>query len=910
MAAVRRAEARRPEVLPIATRPAYRTEERYIVDAIHFGILSPTEIRKIAKVTLVTYTLYDADGSPVPGGPRDPHFGALEPGEICPVCGNTRNDCPGHFGKIDLARPVIHPHYSEFIRDVLQTTCRACGRLRIPPERLRYLRSVHERLKTRWPKLARALEAQVKEEASKRMECPHCGARQFKIKFVKPLHFYEDRPEGEILLTPTEIRGRLENTMDEDLELLGLDPKRARPEWMVLTVLPVPPLSVRPSITLETAMRSEDDLTHALIDIVKRNEKLKREIQSNSPESVIESYWFLLQYSIAAYIDNELNIPFVLTQRRKRPLKTLAMRLRGKEGRFRGNLSGKRVNFSARTVISPDPLIGINEVGVPIEIAKILTVPVVVTPYNIDELRRYVMNGPDKWPGATHVYKKRQNVKIDLKYQRDLKSVAESLEPGDVVERHLINGDIVLFNRQPSLHRMSIMGHIVRVMPGKTFRLNLLVCPPYNADFDGDEMNLHVPRLEEARAEARELLLVEKHILTPRYGGPIIGGRQDYISGAYLLTVKTAYFTKEEVQRLLAIAGYEGDFPEPAILKPKPLWTGKQLVSLFLPKDMVYKGKAKINAGALACDGPECFNDSYIVIREGRLLEGVFDKNAIGAEQPMNVIHYIARVYGHSKAREILDTMYKMFIRMLEMRGLTMAYSDIEVSDEAKKQISELVERYRKEVERLIQDYKEGRLEPMPGRTVEETLEMRIIEVLNKLRDEAGKVAVSDLDPFNDVFIMARTGARGSDLNIAQMAAMLGQQTVRGKRIHRGLRNRPLPHFKPGDLGPEARGFIKGNFRDGLDPTEVFMHAVAGREGLIDTAVKTSQSGYMQRRLINALVDLYVDYDGTVKDASGNIIQFKYGEDGIDPMLSYHGKAVDVDLLIERAKVLFREESK
>ncbi len=897
--------------LRMTVRPYY-LEERYIVDAIHFGVLSPTEIRKMAKTTVVTPQLYDTDGSPVPGGPRDPHFGALEPGERCPVCGNDRTECPGHFGKIDLARPVIHPYYSEYIRDVLQTTCRSCGRIRIPQQRLEYLLAIYRRLRERWPKLARALEKQVKEEAAKRDECPHCGAKQVRIKFEKPLFFYVyDPKEGERLLNPINVRSWLELTRDEDLELLGLDPKRARPEWMVLTMLPVPPLAVRPSITLETAMRSEDDLTHAIIDIVKRNEKLKQEVHSGSPDNIVESHWFALQLSIAAYIDNELNIPLVLTQRRKRPLKTLAMRLKGKEGRFRGNLSGKRVNYSARTVISPDPMISINEVGVPEDIAKILTVPVVVTKYNIEELRRLVLNGPFKWPGATHVYKKRQGIKIDLRFKTDLKAVAAELEPGDVVERHLMNGDIVLFNRQPSLHRMSIMGHRVRVMPGKTFRLNLLVCPPYNADFDGDEMNLHVPRLEEARAEAEELLLVEKHILTPRYGGPIIGGRQDYISGAYLLTVKTSLFTREEASRLLAIAGYEGDLGEPAILKPRPLWTGKQLVSLFLPKTMVYKGRAKINAGELSCDGPECFNDSYIVIRHGRLLEGVFDKNAIGAEQPMNVIHLIVRSYGHSKGRELLDTMYKMFIRMLEMRGLTMAYSDIEISDAARRRIRELVEEYYRRVEELIEKYRRGEIEPRPGKTAEETLELEIMNTLDELRSKAGDVAVSDLDPFNDVFIMAKTGARGSDVNIAQMAALLGQQTVRGKRVHRGFRGRVLAHFKPGDLGPRARGFIEGNFRDGLSPTEVFMHAVAGREGLVDTAVKTSQSGYMQRRLINALIDLTVDYDGTVKDATGKIVQFKYGEDGVDPMLSYHGKAIDIDLLIEKAKagVLGREEA-
>jgi len=531
-----------------------------------------------------------------------------------------------------------------------------------------------------------------------------------------------------------------------------------------------------------------------------------------------------------------------------------------------------------------------------------LTVPMKVTPFNIEEARRYVLNGPDKWPGAMYVYKWREDKKIDLRYQRNYKQVAEDLEVGDVVERHLVDGDIVLFNRQPSLHRMSILGHRVRVMPYRTFRLNLLVCPPYNADFDGDEMNLHVPRPEEARAEAEELLLVEKHILTPRYGGPLIGGRQDYISGGYLLTVKTNLLTREEVVRLLAAAGYEGELPEPAITRPKELWTGKQIASLFLPSDFYYEGRASVNAGSLSCETPDCFHDSYIVVRAGRLLSGVFDKNAIGAEKPNNILHMLALEYGSSTAASFLDTLFKAFIRMLEIRGFTISVHDLEVPEEAKERIRELTERAREEIMDLIKQYREGRLEQIPGRTAEESLELLIIQRLQRLRDEAGRVAISQMDPFNDVFIMARTGARGKDVNVTQMSAMLGQQVVRGRRVARGFRTRTLPHFPQGDLSPEARGFIKGNFLEGLSPTEVFFHAAAGREGLIDTAVKTSQSGYMQRRLMNALQDLYVTYEGLVRDAWGRVVQFRYGEDGVDPMYTYHGKAVDVDRIIDAAR--------
>ncbi len=875
-------------------------DERYTLGRIEFGILPPHEITKMAKVTVTRVELYEPDGTPVHGGPRDPHFGAIEPGEECPVCGNSRERCPGHFGKLDLARPVVLPYYSDYVADILKATCRSCSRILLPEEKVRELLDLLEVLKSKWPKLAENLVREIKKEASQQTECPHCGARKFKIRYIRPIMFYEERPEGDVRLTPIEIRDRLERVTDDDAKLLGLDPRVARPEWMVATVLPIPPLAVRPPITLETGLKSEDDLTHAIVEIVRQNNRLRRFLASSAPETMVEDAWITLQHMVAAYIDNELPNVYSLQHRSGRPLKTLAQRLKGKEGRLRGNLSGKRVNFSARTVISPDPLISINEVGVPEDIAKILTIPLKVTPENIEEARKYILNGPYKWPGATYVYKARTGRKIDLRYFRNYKQLAESLEVGDIVERHLINGDIVLFNRQPSLHRMSILGHRVRVMPGKTFRLNPLVCPPYNADFDGDEMNLHVPRIEEAMVEAAEILLVERNIKTPRYGGPIIGGRQDYISGAYLLTVKTRLLTREEVVELLSVAGYKGDLPEPAILKPKPLWTGKQIVSIFLPEKLNYEGRAKINAGPLKCDNYDCFHDSYIVIRDSKLLEGVFDKNAIGAEVPENVLHIIALEYGDSAARELLDTVYKSFIRMLELRGLTLSLSDVDIPDEARRKIAELVEEAKKEIAKMIEEYREGRLEPIPGRSIEESLELKIIKRLQELFRKAGEVAVSYMDPFNDVFIMARTGARGSEVNITQMVALLGQQTVRGKRVHRGFRTRTLPHFKPGDLSPEAKGFVKGNFRHGLRPTETFFHAAAGREGLVDTAVKTSQSGYMQRRLINALNDIIVAYDGTARDSYGHIIQFKYGEDGVDPMMTYHGKPVDLDRIIEK----------
>ena len=863
------------------------------IKSIKFGVLSPDAIRKMSVAQIITPDTYDEDGSPISSGLMDPRLGVIEPGKKCKTCGNTAAECPGHFGHIELARPVIHVNFAKKIYDILRATCHNCGRVKLPEEKIMEYKEKQIKHKNIWGYFSDDLILEVISEASKAKTCPHCGVPQYKIRFEKPTSYSEERSEEEIIrLTPIEVRSRLEKVTDDDCYVLGIDPESARPEWMVLTVLPVPPISVRPSITLETGLRSEDDLTHKLVDIIRINQRLRENIDAGAPQLIIEDLWELLQYHVTTYFDNEVaGIP-PARHRSGRALRTLAQRLKGKEGRFRANLSGKRVDFSARTVISPDPRLSINEVGVPEEVARILTVPERVTTWNIEEMKELILNGPEKHPGANYIIRP-DGRRIDLRFVRNREKIAESLEPGFIVERHLMDGDIVLFNRQPSLHRISIMAHIVKVLPYRTFRLNLSVCPPYNADFDGDEMNLHVPQSEEARAEAKILMLVQKHILSPRYGGPIIGALQDHLSAAYLLTRDDTYLTKEEVARLLMAAGYDGPIPKPDKRKPDR-WSGKTIFSLFLPKTLNMTFKSKIG--------------TEVVIRNGQLIKGVIDENAIGAQHPESMFHRIVKDYGPDKAREFLDAITKLLLEFISMKGFTMGVDDVELPEDVLERIDRVIKEKEKEVEALIQEYLNGKLERMPGRTLEETLEIRIMQKLSEARDAAGKIAEEHLGLDNYTVIMAKTGARGKMLNLAQMAACVGQQAIRGKRPSRGYRGRPLPHFKPGDLSPEARGFVRSSFRAGLSPTEFFFHAMGGREGLVDTAVRTSNSGYMQRRLINALQDLKVEYDGTVRDAASRIIQFKYGEDSVDPARSDHGKAVNIDVIIE--KVLAQREGK
>ena len=829
----------------------------------------------MSVVKIITADTYDDDGFPIEMGLMDPRLGVIDPGLRCRTCGGRPGECPGHFGHIDLIAPVIHVGFAKLIRKALRAICRECSRLMLlENDKRMYLEQIKTLIELGQP--IDGVVNKVFSEARKPKQCPYCGAPQKDIKFERPLSYIEDGHK----LTPSDIRDRLEKIPDDDVKVMGMNPDSARPEWTILMVLPVPPVTMRPSITLESGQRSEDDLTHKLVDIIRINQRFQENREAGAPQLIIEDLWELLQYHITTFLDNTVSGVPPARHRSGRPLKTLSQRLKGKEGRFRGSLSGKRVNFSARTVISPDPNLSINEVGVPMEIAMELSIPLVVNSRNTDALRNFVRHGSETHPGVNYVTRSDgRRVKIT---SRNCEEVADMLEIGWKIDRQLMDGDIVLFNRQPSLHRMSIMAHKVVVMPYKTFRLNPAVCPPYNADFDGDEMNLHVPQTEEARAEAQILMRVQENILSPRFGGPIIGGIHDYVTGSFLLTHGERRVNRREAMELLKKLPVP-DLPPPKDLdeEGRPYWTGKQIFSQVIPKGINLSFRADFCMNCDQCKEEECEYDAYVVIKDGEILKGTIDAAAIGAFKG-KLTDRVIKELGPSVAAEFIDGMTRIAIRGIMLAGFSFGIDDEDIPREADNQIQDVVKTAREDVQKLIEAYDAGELEPLPGRTLDETLEMRIMQTLGKARDNTGSIAGRYLGLDNSGVVMAVSGARGSMLNLTQMAACVGQQSVRGERIHRGYEGRTLPHFRNGDLSAEAHGFVQSSYKHGLSPTEFFFHAVGGREGLVDTAIRTSQSGYLQRRLINALQDLEVNYDGTVKETRGIIVQFKYGEDGVD----------------------------
>lgn len=819
------------------------------VESIEFKILSPKQIKKMATVEVKNSDLYDRSGYPTEGGVMDPRMGVIDPGMRCKTCGSRIGSCNGHFGFIELARPVVHVRYAKVIYMLLRATCEEC----------------HEPLATD-EELADFSKPLYELYLKKRSKCPHCEAEQKKVKKERPHNF----KLGGQNINPVQIREWFEGISDETVEKFGLG--GGRPEWLILTLLPVPPVSMRPSITLESGQRSEDDLTHKLVDLVRINQRLSDNIDIGAPDFIIEDLWELLQYHVSTFFDNNLSGVPQARHRSGRALKTLAQRLKGKQGRFRNNLAGKRVNFSSRTVISPDPNISINEVGVPYEIARDLTIPVKVTDNNIDELKKIIKRGSKGHGGANYLIHPDGSKKKISKKNSDM--IAEQLEKGYIVERHLHDGDIVLFNRQPSLHRMSIMAFRVRVMPWRTFRLNLCVCDPFNADFDGDEMNLHVPQTEEARAEAEELMLAQENMRSPRFGGPILGCIQDHISGLYLLTSDNTTFRKKKAQQLLKEIDIEHVFDADIV-------SGKEIFSQLVPDSLNLRFESE--------SGKE------VIIEEGILKQGQIDEAAVGAFAG-HVTEKIQRKEGTDVAREFLDQASKLGINYLDKRGFTIGISDLDITEDAKSAVAEVLEAAEKETKEHIEEFERGETKQIPGQTVKESLETNIKGSLGRALNKANKIVSNDLDEESSAVVMAKSGARGGAVQLSQIGGFVGQQTLQGDRIHRGYKDRTLSLYKRGELSSHAHGFVSSSFKEGLSPAEFYFLVMNGREGLMDTSLRTRKSGYMERRLVNALQDLVVEYDGTVRDNRKVIVQFQPGEDGVDPAKSKRGKvAIEVD---------------
>lgn len=710
-------------------------------------------------------------------------------------------------------------------------------------------------------------------------------------------------------LNPLRVLNLFKRIPTSDVELLGMNPAEGRPEMFLWQYVPAAPVCIRPSVPNDTSS-TEDDLTNKLGDITHINNLLREGLKNGLPIQTIMEQWEFMQTSIALYINSDN--PGLLSMSNAQHIRGLCQRLKGKQGRFRGNLSGKRVDFSGRTVISPDPNLAINEVAIPVHVAKRMTYPETVSRYNIKKLQERILNGKDKWPGVNYIYKKQHNIKQYLKYGK-LSVHAENLQIGDVVERHLEDGDIVLFNRQPSLHKLSILSHFVKVRPHRTFSLNECVCNPYNADFDGDEMNLHVPQTEEARVEAVELMGVQHNLATPKNGEPIIAAIQDFITASYLLSSKDVFYDRKAFTNIclyMVDGDMQLDLPPPTVLKPVMLWTGKQVFNVMMRPNKSSPVRVNVDAPCREYRRVEGQphdldkNDGWLCVRNSEIMCGVMDKSTIGSGKKDSIFYVILRDFGPEAAVEAMNRLAKLAARWLTNQGFSIGISDVYPGGKLTERKKHLVETAYAQCDTLIQDFKDGNLNKAAGCDEEQTLENLISGILSKVRQEAGNVCITELSRWNSPLIMAKSGSKGSNINVSQMVAVVGQQIIGGKRVADGFEDRSLPHFPKNARQPPSKGFVRNSFFSGLHPTEFLFHAISGREGLVDTAVKTAETGYMSRRLMKSLEDLSTQYDKTVRNGASHIVQFQYGDDNLDPVdMEARAKPVNFERTYTHAEV-------
>ncbi len=868
---------------------------------IQFSIMSPDEILRNSVAEITSRDTYIGT-KPVIGGLFDPRMGVLDPGLICPTDGLDYIQTPGYFGHIKLARPVFYIQYLNTIIKISRCVCKKCSKLLISKEKYKYLLDLPS--DKRWN--------EVFQLASKIKRCGEdiengCGYKQpNKIKKEGLATLYAewsnletgDDTENEkinLRLTPEILLKVFKRISDEDVSFMGFSPLWSRPDWMICQNFAVPPPSVRPSVKHDAQQRSEDDISHIIVNIIKTNTTLKEKIEQGVPSNIIEDWTTVLQYYIATMVDNKLPGASPVTQRSGRTLKSISERLKGKPGRVRGNLMGKRVDFSARSVITPDPELSIKELGVPLKIAKNITKPVVVNDKNMRYLLKMAKNGPDTWPGAK-ILEKKDGSSISLRYF-DKNSIR--LEEGDILHRHMIDGDTILFNRQPSLHRMSMMGHIVKIMHiGDTFRMNVGDTKPYNADFDGDEMNLHMPQDDEAEMELLYLAAVNNQLISPANHKSIIGIFQDSLLGSNRFTRKNVSFTPLQAMNLLCkYDKLTGD-----IFTKNKISNFDILSQILPPLTLEYKVNKMFREG-----DEYSTSNGVLEIKNGKYIRGHIDKGVFGSGGK-GLIQRIANDFSNKTSQEFIDDIQNIVTEYMKTSGFSVGISDLVTSDAINDSINEVIFEHKKDIKNIEDQFHLNIFENKTGRSNEAEFEIQVNNILNAAMLKAEKTAMKSLSKDNRFVTIVDCGSKGKNLNITQMISCLGPQTIDGKRIPYSYTNRTLPHYSQFDDSAEARGFVENSFIHGLTPTEVFFHAMGGRVGLIDTAVKTSQTGYIQRRLVKGMEDIQVKYDMTVRNNRNKIIQFNYGGNNFDTSKIETQKMEIVSMSYEEIYTIFNFE--
>uniref|UniRef100_A0A8D0D500 DNA-directed RNA polymerase subunit n=1 Tax=Sander lucioperca TaxID=283035 RepID=A0A8D0D500_SANLU len=913
------------------------------LEGLSFGMYSAEEIRKLSVKTITNFRFLDAVGNVAPNSLYDLALGPADSKEVCSTCCQDFNNCPGHLGHVELPLPVYNPLFFDKLYLLIRGSCLSCHMLTCPRAAihllLNQLKLVDHGNMQEVYQIEQVLsqvgfnllwKLKLKElMAGKRVYLTASTAREHTNKLWEKEGFF----------LKCLFSGLEQGTLSKEGEACFY------PDLFFLDLLVVPPCRYRPinrlgdqmftngqTVNMQAVMK-DCGLIRKLLALIAGEKTIQEEetdqtflsgIPGQTLTDKLYNIWIRLQTHVNIVFDSDMDK--MMTE--KYP--GIRQILEKKDGLFRKHMMGKRVDYAARSVICPDMYIGTNEIGIPMVFATKLTYPQPVTPWNVKELRQAVLNGPNVHPGASMVINedgRRTILSSTSLAQRE--AVAKQLltpcpgphkMPMKIVNRHIKNGDVMLLNRQPTLHRPSIQAHCARILPGeKVLRLHYANCKAYNADFDGDEMNAHFPQSELARAEAYTLVSTDQQYLVPKDGKPLAGLIQDHMVSGTRMTIRGCFFTRVQYIELV----YRGltDKPgrvkllPPAILKPQQLWTGKQVVSTLLlnvipekavPLNLVGKSKipskAWIQVPPRAAPGyrPDSMCDSQVVIRQGELLVGVLDKAHYGSSA-YGLVHCCYELYGGGTSGKLLSCLARLFTAYLQLyRGFTLGVEDILVKSGANRQRKKIIQESLKIGTKALQaafnlpanvDQAEAQSRWQdahlnPDQRDFSTADHKFKEVANQVNNDINKVCMPvglhTSFPDNNLQLMVQSGAKGSTVNTMQISCLLGQIELEGRRPPLMPSGKSLPCFQPYDPAPGAGGFVSGRFLTGIKPQEFFFHCMAGREGLVDTAVKTSRSGYLQRCVIKHLEGLVVQYDLTVRDSDGSVVQFLYGEDGLD----------------------------
>jgi DNA-directed RNA polymerase II subunit RPB1 len=905
-----------------------RTHQHDESNGIHYIYNEEEEEDVISEIDHVEFTMFSAEDMVnssvlhvssgltveghkiVPGGLLDRKLGTLEKNVSCETCENGIIKDTGHFGHHNFPVAIYNINFIPAVVNILKCICFNCSRLLIDKNSKAYkriLKKTHN--KTRFEALKDHIKPHRKcwfplpipkkviDDEGKEIIETHvgCGMVQPNITSTKTTiqiceKIEEIDAEGNVIqkekkyeLSATDVYRKLRMIQEEDYYILACHPQKNAPTSLIFgNTFPIEPVTGRPSNLSDPLMRTEDVFTTKLGDIVSASLDLRKKIEDKNDkceeitEEDIKEEVSDLTYAVSVYLDGEIAKTTVTANNRaNKATKGKSQLLSKKKGIIRSNIQGKRVNHNARFVVVPGADIPIHHIGIPKKACLTLCWPERVTDQNIERLKAIVQLGHKHIDGANYVKPKGSFKTVFFKNSDDplyaAKQAAERLKVGDVVHRHLRNGDIVLTNRQPSLHQGSIMAHFVFLVDGVCIKLPESDCTSYNADFDGDEINIFLPQSEEPLAEARMLLGVSKNVITGASSQPNISFIQNHLLAFHVISKKDVFYKREEVCQFMMQTVDHCNIPPPCILKPVELWSGKQVVSLILP-NMTWEKILKAHQRIEGVPDEMTPYETKVLIKDGQLICGMLNKSCVGSAS-QSLVHSIALHFGEDAAVEFINRGRKLGNHFLKKHCVSVGLNDMNIKEGTKERLQSLANKCNYELDKVAcrddLDHDE-----------KERVSMCII---NKMVNEATYNLEDEISKDNAFKIMLEAGSKGSTVNYILMMRILGQQNIEGNRIQKSFHGRTLPHFSHEDTTAESRGFVFDNFCVGIDPRSMFFHSQSNRINLIASSLSVRDIGYFQRRIIKSMEDLSVRYDASVTNSSGDIIQFVFGEDGIDP---------------------------